>query len=135
MFNIVDTSFSYGRVLIVCCLSLQQFEGKGKYSACDLQCRYCVFTLWGRNDHLMSSFYYWLLNIKTVLFVCLTLHFLPNVILGSNFDLVTVYNFAFLFFLAWYLWKCNSNKNRKTKTSSDQKNSEFTILLFLIWLH
>ncbi len=25
------------------------FQDKRKYSACDLKCRYCVFTLWGRD--------------------------------------------------------------------------------------
>ena len=47
MFNIVDTSFSYGRLLIVCS-SLQEFsKTKESDSACYLKCRYCVFTLWG----------------------------------------------------------------------------------------
>ena len=44
MFNIVDTPLSYGRGLIV----FRNFQDKGKYSACDLKCRYCVFTLWGK---------------------------------------------------------------------------------------
>ena len=27
------------------------FQGKGKYSACDLKCRYRIFTSWGRSVH------------------------------------------------------------------------------------
>ncbi len=48
MFDIVDTPFSYGRELIVCSSLQVFFHSKRKYSACDLKCRYCVFTLWGR---------------------------------------------------------------------------------------
>ncbi len=48
LFDIIYTPFSYGRGLIVC-LSLQKFsQDKRKCSECDLKCRYCVFTLWGR---------------------------------------------------------------------------------------
>ena len=28
----------------------RNFQDKRKYSACDLKCRYCIFTLWGRAD-------------------------------------------------------------------------------------
>ncbi len=48
MFDMVNTAFSYGRGLIVCSSALGIFEDKGKYSACDLKCRYCIFTLWGQ---------------------------------------------------------------------------------------
>ncbi len=43
IFNIVDTPFSYGRGSITSGI----FQIKRKYSACNLNCRYCVFTLWG----------------------------------------------------------------------------------------
>ncbi len=49
MFDIVHTRFivmakRIGRLLITSGI----FLGKRKYSACDLKCTYCVFTLWGR---------------------------------------------------------------------------------------
>ncbi len=47
-FCIVDTPFGYGRGLIVCSSFQEISQDKGKYSACDRKCRYCVFTLWGR---------------------------------------------------------------------------------------
>ncbi len=31
------------------------FHDKKKYSACDLKCRYCVFTLWGRGNEIRSE--------------------------------------------------------------------------------
>ena len=40
-----DIPFSYGRTLIVC---KYLFQGKRKYSTCDLKCTYCIFTLWSR---------------------------------------------------------------------------------------
>ncbi len=50
MFDIINTPFIYGRGLIML-ITLGIFQGKRKYSACDLKCRYCVFTLWGRKVH------------------------------------------------------------------------------------
>ena len=40
------TAFSYGRILI-CKISSGIFQGKRKQFACNLKCRYCVFTQWG----------------------------------------------------------------------------------------
>ncbi len=40
----VDTLFSYGRGLIVCSSLQGILQDKRKYCACDLKCRYCIFT-------------------------------------------------------------------------------------------
>ena len=48
MFDVVDTPFSYGRGLIVLLISSGIFQDKRNYSACNLKCRYCIFTLLGR---------------------------------------------------------------------------------------
>ncbi len=47
MFDIVDTPFSYGRVIDCLLITSGIFQDK-RYSACDLKCRYCVFTFGGR---------------------------------------------------------------------------------------
>ena len=54
----VDASFSYRRVLIVCYFLQEFFTANKKYSACDLKCTYRVFTMWGRRDndiHLVQN--------------------------------------------------------------------------------
>ncbi len=48
MFDLVDTPFHYergDRLLI----TSGNFQDKSKHSKCDLKCRYCIFTLWGRD--------------------------------------------------------------------------------------
>ena len=49
MFDTVDIPFSYGRGLIIRSAKSEIFKDKRKYCLCDLKCRYCVFTLWGRS--------------------------------------------------------------------------------------
>ena len=49
MFDIVVTPFGYGRGFIVLITSVILQDNR-KYSACDLKCRYSVFTLWGSSD-------------------------------------------------------------------------------------
>ncbi len=42
------------------------FQGKRKYSMCDLRCRYCILTLWGRYDCNLLTIYTLSLFVHTI---------------------------------------------------------------------
>ncbi len=51
----VDTSFTYAISIDHLQISEWIFQGKRKYSAFDLKCTYCIFTLWGRVTQQVST--------------------------------------------------------------------------------
>ncbi len=52
----VDTAFSYLKSIDRLLILQGIFQSKRKYFACNLKCRHCVFTWYGRSDDIDDAF-------------------------------------------------------------------------------